>query len=172
MADNLDIIKCPACENEMQKVYMPEQGVNIDVCTHGCGGIYFDNREFKQFDEAHENIDKILEVIEGKKFAQTDEVKTRLCPVCGAPMVKNHSSYKQEIQIDECYTCGGKFLDNKELIKFRAEYATEAERSEDMIASVYSTVGIEIRNLEIKNELNRMRRSPLKRLFDSLIYKN
>ena len=169
MADNIEIISCPACGNEMEKFYMPEQGVNLDICVHGCGGIYFDNREFKQFDEKHENIEKIIKAVEGKIFADVDEAKVRICPVCGAPMVKNYSSYMQEIQIDECYTCGGKFLDNKELFRFRAEYNTEAERSADMIASVYSTVGVELKKLDTRNAYHERTKSPLQRLFQSLI---
>ena len=85
-------------------------------------------------------------------------------------MVKNFSSIKQNIQIDECYSCGGKFLDHGELLKIRAEYETEAERSGDVIKAVYSTVGVEIERLAAANELARRNRSPIKKLFDSLIY--
>ena len=56
MTDNLKKIKCPACGEEMVKIYMPQQGVNLDVCINGCGGIYFDNREFAKFDEESEDI--------------------------------------------------------------------------------------------------------------------
>ena len=51
MVDNLEEIACPACGKKMHKVFMTEQNLNIDVCLDGCGGIYFDNREFKKFDE-------------------------------------------------------------------------------------------------------------------------
>ena len=57
MADNFKTIKCPACQKEMHKIFIPSEGINIDVCLDGCGGIYFDNREFKSFDEQHESID-------------------------------------------------------------------------------------------------------------------
>ena len=39
MADNFNIIKCPACQKEMKKVFIPEKGINVDVCVDGCGGI-------------------------------------------------------------------------------------------------------------------------------------
>ena len=169
MADTIKTIKCPACDREMRKIYMPEQNINIDVCVDGCGGIYFDNREFKHFDEKHENIDKITDALEGKTFIEVDETKTRICPVCGQNMVKNFSSCRHEIEIDECYFCGGKFLDNKELVKFRAEYETEADRSADMIASVYSTVGVEMKKLDERNAYHEMTRSPLQRLFRRLM---
>lgn len=170
MADSFNTLKCPACQKEMKKIFIPEQGINVDVCTDGCGGIYFDNREFKYFDEAHENIDKITEALQGKTFIEVDENLPRTCPACGAKMVKNFSSSKREIQIDECYSCGGKFLDHGELTKFRAEYKTEAERSADIMKEVYSTVGLEIKQLEEANAIAKRNRSPLKKLFDSLIY--
>ena len=50
MADNLELIECPACGKKMHKIYMPSAGVNLDVCVDGCGCIYFDNREFNKFD--------------------------------------------------------------------------------------------------------------------------
>ncbi len=170
MADNLKPILCPACHNEMTKIFMPEQGVNLDVCLDGCGGIYFDNREFKMFDEEHESIDNIINAIDGKTFVPVEETKVRICPVCGAQMVKNYSSIQKEVQLDECYSCGGKFLDRGELTKFRQEYKTEAERSGDVIKAVYSTVGVEMERLDISNAQAKKYRSPLKKLFDSLIY--
>ena len=47
MADTLKELKCPACGKVMEKVFIPSEGINLDICTDGCGGIYFDNREFK-----------------------------------------------------------------------------------------------------------------------------
>ena len=170
MADNFKTIKCPACQHEMVKIFMPKEGVNIDVCLHGCGGIYFDNREFKYFDEPHEDINELLKAVDGKEFIKVDEDLPRSCPVCGARMVKNHTSVKREVVVDECYACGGKFLDNGELQKIRSQYTTEEERSADVMKEVYDTVGIEIKRLEAQNAELRANRSPLKKLFDHLIY--
>ncbi len=142
MADNVDTtINCPACGKPMKKIYMPEQGVNLDVCVDGCGGIYFDNREFSKFDEPHEDITPLTEILKGKEFEKVDEGITRVCPVCGADMVKNYSGANKETVVDECYHCGGKFLDYKELDKIRSEYNTEAERSSEAINLLYREVG-------------------------------
>jgi Zn-finger nucleic acid-binding protein len=138
----------------MKKIFIPSAGVNIDICTEGCGGIFFDNREFKKFDEQQENIEEISRELEGKEFTHAPE-DDRFCPACGAKMVKNFSSVKHEIQVDECYTCGGIFLDNDELKKIRAEYKTDAERSEDMVDHLYeiaAQAGIDGKDLEhVKN---------------------
>lgn len=170
MADNHEILKCPACQKDMTKVFVPKEGVNIDICLDGCGGMWFDNRELKYFDEQNEKIDEIVIAIKDKKFESVNESNHRSCPTCGARMVKNYSSVKKEVQIDECYSCGGKFLDNNELQKLRAEYATEAERSEDTIKLMYSTVGVKLKALEEERQELAKNRSSLKKLFDSIVY--
>ncbi len=170
MSDTLQPINCPACNKEMVKVFVPEEGINIDICLNGCGGIYFDNREFKKFDEKAESIDEILKAIEGKTFALVDESLPRTCPVCGSKMVKNYSSANKTIQIEECYSCGGKFLDNGELQKIRAEFDTEEERSQATMQELYNTVGGKLKELDEQRAEARANLSPLNRLFNSLIY--
>jgi len=169
MADNFNTIKCPACQKEMHKIFIPSEGINIDVCLDGCGGIYFDNREFKCFDEPHENMEEIVKAIEDKRFEKVDETLPRTCPVCGAKMVKNFASVKKEVQIDECYACGGKFLDHGELTKIRSQYKTEAERTADTMALLYDTVGVELKQLDEEREKLAKERSWLKRFFDKLV---
>ncbi len=138
MADTYETIECPACGKRMKKIFVPSAGVNIDICTEGCGGMFFDNREFEKFDEQTENIEEILKEIEGKTFEKVDESEDRFCPACGAKMVKNYSSVKREISVDECYTCGGKFLDNGELRKIRDEYRTAEERGQDVVDNMFA----------------------------------
>lgn len=128
MGDTTDKINCPACGKEMAKIYLDIQKFNVDICTEGCGGIFLDNRELKKLDENHEDITPILEAIKDKTFQRTNEALKRICPVCGHTMVKNYTDYLKNIQIDECYNCGGKFFDAGELIKTRNEYKTEGER--------------------------------------------
>ena len=144
MEDNLEIIKCPQCGKEMKKVFFSEQGINLDVCVDGCGGIYFDNREFSKFDEKAEDITPLEQVFAGKTYEEINSDKQLECPVCGANMVKNHSSAKQEIQVDDCYNCGGKFLNHNELEKIRAEYNKEEDRAKDVIEKLYNTAGLEL----------------------------
>ncbi len=170
MSDTLQTIKCPACNKEMIKVFVPEEGINIDICLNGCGGIFFDNREFKKFDEKAENIDEILKAIEGKTFALVDESLPRTCPVCGSKMVKNYSSANRTIQIDECYSCGGKFLDNGELQKIREEFETEAERSQATMRELYDTVGVKLREMDEQRAEAYSKRPPVSKLFQALIY--
>ncbi|MBR1977420.1 zf-TFIIB domain-containing protein [bacterium] len=133
MADTKNELTCPACGSKMEKVLIKHTGFNIDICLNGCGGIFFDNREFKYFDEKAENIKQIEKLTAGKEFIHASESLIRTCPACKSKMVKNYSSANKTIEIDECYICGGKFLDNQELQKIRAEYETEEDRSNAVI---------------------------------------
>lgn len=119
MADSHHTLTCPACGEDMQKIFIPTPGINIDICTRGCGGIFFDNREFKLFDNPDKDIEDLIDATENNDFKPVDESLDRICPACGAKMVKNFANRYKEIQIDECYTCGGKFLDHGELTKLR-----------------------------------------------------
>lgn len=76
MADNKEIIKCPACGEDMVKVLIPDLNIYVDICLNGCGGMLFDNRELEKFDEPHENIDDILTAIKEKSFKEVDIKKT------------------------------------------------------------------------------------------------
>lgn len=134
MADSKEIIKCPACNKDMEKIFMPEAGVNLDVCLNGCGGIYFDNRELEKFDEKQENIDALLEQIEGKKFNPVNDNELRICPACGMPMAKMGAA-DGEVIIDVCHTCGAKFLDNGELQKIR-KYKNDTEKMDTIINGI------------------------------------
>jgi Zn-finger nucleic acid-binding protein len=169
MADTLKPLTCPACGKTMEKVFIPSQGINIDICTDGCGGIFFDNREFDKFDEKNEDISAIIAKIEGKTFSKPNESMTRVCPNCGAKMVKNHSSVKQQIEIDECYTCGGRFLDNSELVKIREEYENNEERDEDILRYVYQKVGHQLAEQERKySEIGTHDKTYVRKFFDVL----
>lgn len=119
MTDSLDIIKCPACGCEMQKVFIPEKAINIDICTNGCGGIFFDNTEIQEFSGENENLSEIKKLFESKNYMPVDETKTRICPACNTPMAKTNAL---GIQIDTCYNCGAIFLDNGEFEQVRTKF--------------------------------------------------
>lgn len=128
MSDTLDEMNCPACHKPMKKIYLENQKFNIDICLDGCGGIFLDNREIKKLDESTDDINPIIEAVKNKEFEKVDESAKRICPACGHLMVKNNASHLANVQIDECYNCGGKFFDKDELVKFRNEFESEEDR--------------------------------------------
>ena len=138
MKDTQETLFCPACGKDMKKIKMRKEGVFLDVCINGCGGIYFDNRELEKFDENSEDISDLVAAYEGKTFKKVDQDIDRVCPCCGGNFVKNFVSAKREIQIDDCYNCGGKFFDHEELVKMRAQYGNTQERIDDVVNYIYS----------------------------------
>lgn len=167
MADNLEGIFCPACGKEMEKIFMSAQGVNLDVCTNGCGGIFFDNREFKKFDENAEDISPLVNALKNKTFTKVDTTEKRFCATCGSQMVKNYASARKEIEIDECYICGSKFLDNEELIKIRAQFETESDRADDALKKFFNENKKELDKFDEKYKRQMASQSLLSRIIQS-----
>ena len=133
MADNYKFIECPACGKTMKKVFLEKQGFIVDICLDGCGGLWLDNRELSKIDNPNENITPIEEAYTNCNFKKVDSLDERICPLCKTKMVKNNVSAKQEILIDECYSCGGKFFDYKELDAMRAQYENDKDRVADVL---------------------------------------
>ena len=131
MADNDKNLFCPACHSKMTKVPVGFAGVNIDICIDGCGGIYFDTKELEKVVNPSKDINGLLKIFEGKHYTPVNEDAIRVCPLCGARMVKNSTESIKDIQIDECYNCGGKFLDHGELEKIRHQKIKNIEEQYD-----------------------------------------
>ena len=138
MTDTKEELICPACGEKMTKV-LTKEGINIDVCTEGCGGIWFDNRELEKFDEADENAEDILNLLNEKIFGKVSDNTVRICPVCKTKMVKNKYSMNTDIEIDECYNCGGKFLDFNEILHIRNSKQPTDEQINSLINNIYKT---------------------------------
>lgn len=112
-------MKCPACSRDL--VEINAGGLRVDVCQDGCGGIWFDNRELQQVDEAHEfDLDPFLD-IRYDLDVLVDFSARRTCPRCtGSVLMRQGYGGSNRIQVDRCATCGGIFLDGGELTQIRA----------------------------------------------------
>ena len=167
--DTLEEIKCPACGKTMEKVFIKSEGINIDICTEGCGGIFFDNREFDAFNEAHEDISLIEEKLSGKDFESVDDNAERICPACGGKMVKNTIKVNGNVFVDVCYLCGGKFLDHGELQKIRAEYINDDVHSCTVMEFLYQEIGQELTEMELERARQKAGRNLGQKLFYSIL---
>ncbi len=156
MKDNREILICPACGKDMEKVKMHDEGLFLDVCLNGCGGIYFDNRELEKFDEKTENIDDLTAAYKGRTF-ETAEDRDRVCPSCGNNFVKHFVGVEMDVKIDDCYSCGGKFFDFCELEKMREQYNSTKERINDVVNHMYSSDS----GSEIREQLGKPRKKAL-----------
>ncbi len=147
MPDSEKVLICPACGEEMNKIYIEEIQCLIDICLDGCGGLFFDNREYKKVYGNESAIDQIKAALEGKNFKPVEPSK-RTCPACGMKMITNKTSLDGSVIIDDCYGCGGKFLDYGELDKIKAEFKSENEHSEDVMKYLKNKMGEEYTEIQ------------------------
>lgn len=133
-------MNCPVCANAM--VEMDFGGVVVDVCETGCKGIWFDWMELGRLDETHEGAGRALEAaLSSPRVNDADRGKIN-CPKCGKPMQIHKYKRAKAVSVDECYLCGGFFLDSGELTLIRDEYMTDAEHAEYVEQLVASTPGV------------------------------
>ena len=118
---------CPACESKL--IEKNCDGIHVDVCENGCGGLWFDWLELKKFDEPHEATGaEILEMANANPV-QTDMSKRHNCPKCPDIVLYRHFySTKRHVEVDECPKCGGFWLDAGELAQIRSLFSSDAER--------------------------------------------
>ena len=122
-------MKCPGCNNELSA--FKAGSAEVDICKDHCGGIWFDAGEFEHYDEAHEDApEQILRAI-GHATVAIDRNKARACPRCsGATLKKLFFDSARELQIDQCPTCSGIWLDPGELKLIRNENAGSTKRKQ------------------------------------------
>src|SRR5205823_9860723 len=117
-------MKCPVCGKEM---VTENFGVNVDVCENGCKGIWFDQRKLVMLDEKNEGLGAALEA--ALRYPRNNDGRRAAieCPKCSIPMHAHEYNRAKEVNVDECYKCGGIFLDSGELTEIRDNYMSDAE---------------------------------------------
>ncbi len=118
-------MKCPACGKEM--VSENFGSATVDVCENGCKGIWFDHGELALLDESHKGSGAALEAALRYPKTNAGQRGQIPCPKCGIPMHIHKYLRDKEVNVDECYKCGGFFLDSGELTDIRDHYMNDAE---------------------------------------------
>ncbi|RMF71292.1 MAG: hypothetical protein D6738_14235 [Acidobacteria bacterium] len=120
-------MNCPACGKPLSERVV--EGVAVDVCRHGCGGLWFDAGELQRFDEPDEPGAGELDASSAGASPPPRRDRPLPCPRCrGSRMMRRWWSVRRQVEIDECPTCGGIWLDRGELAALRALFASEDER--------------------------------------------
>ena len=117
-------MKCPVCGQEMVRENF---GIEVDVCEHGCKGIWFDQGELARLDEKDEGFGPALAAALHYPRNNHKQRGPIDCPKCGTPMRIHQYRRAKEVNVDECYRCGGFFLDSGELTEIRDRWMSEQE---------------------------------------------
>lgn len=119
---------CPVCSKEMTQEDFG--GTLVDFCRDGCQGIWFDWMEIVRLDEvgegAGENMQKALDLPHADDAAR-GPIK---CPKCGITMHAHKYKAAKDVTVDECYSCGGFFLDAGELKAIKDRHMTEQQEAD------------------------------------------
>jgi Zn-finger nucleic acid-binding protein len=106
-------------------------GLKVDVCTLGCGGIWFDRAELERVDGHTESFpDAIIRSVRNAAVV-VDRRAERRCPRCvETVLLREYLDDERSIEADECPNCGGHFLDLGELAHLRAVSARDEESAQ------------------------------------------
>lgn len=119
-------MNCPACDSTLETLNV--DGLAVDVCRSGCGGLWFDNFELRRVDALDEKLGTALAHMEFNPDAVVLREK-RPCPKCtGITMLQHKFSREKPVIVDECPSCGGIWLDGGELAEIRQPVTTKDER--------------------------------------------
>lgn len=115
-------MQCPSCDQTLRT--MTYEGIRIETCD-GCGGEWLDSEELKHIVQAREarfspEERQAIAQATGIKGVKLERVDRDLrCPKCGGTTDAVNYGGDTGIIIDRCTSCGGFWLDAKEMEKIQ-----------------------------------------------------
>jgi len=117
-------MNCPVC---VQAMVQENFGIEVYVCESSCKGIFFDHSELQMLDKAGEGMGPAIEAaLLSPRHNDANRAQLK-CPRCSIPMHAHRFNRDEEVNVDECYGCGGFFLDAGELKEIRDHYMSDAD---------------------------------------------
>lgn len=121
-------MECPVCKKIMS--VQDFGGVKVDVCNTGCKGIWFDWFELTNLDEKNEGMGDLLKQALNSDHHKDSNRGRINCPKCQNPMAAHFYQSSKDVTVDECYQCGGFYLDSGELEVIRENFMSQQDRAE------------------------------------------
>ena len=150
-------MNCPACTRALATRTF--DGIELDACVDGCGGLWFDQFEFRKFDEPHEEAGAGLLDLDGVRTRPTAADDRFECPRCEEDLVlrRRFFSTRRQVEVDECPACAGIWLDVRELRDLRSLFESEEARKEAAAAYFDEVFGPQLAALRAESEAGRDR---------------
>lgn len=146
MVDNNLTLVCPRCRKVMKKLHLQGVNLNVDYCDSGCKSFFFDKLEFKKILSNIEEKEYLLSILSVENQEQDELMK--ICPVCGTKMMKTLIG-SINVKFDECYNCGGMFIDQKTL-KDYIDKSNQIKTSDEQVINLIKSKMPE----NLRNEFN------------------
>jgi Zn-finger nucleic acid-binding protein len=125
-------------------------GVTVDICEDGCKGIWFDWMELTRLDEENEGFGEALMAAMNHRRVNDENREPLKCPKCGLAMHAHKYKSSKEVNVDECYQCGGFFLDSGELRVIKESFMSEEERDQYIQKLLSEMPGYQEREKELE----------------------
>ena len=158
---------CPACGSQLQEIKTTKFTFNI--CKNGCGGILINKQDFKNIClKIKDAGDEFININSNKnEKSYTDQV--RICPKCNNRKMVQH--FMNGIEIEECYKCGGIWLDIGELESICEKKTKKTKINYNAVDAASGPIGVEgIRHL--LEEIKKVRKNIKKnKVFHSQTFK-
>jgi len=144
-------MNCPACRSLLEERTVED--VKLDVCSQGCGGVWFDQFEFRKFDEPHEEAGTELLDLEAARTRPTGADDRFECPCCDDVVLRRHFfSTKRQVEVDECPSCAGVWLDVGELRDIRSLFPSEEARKQAASEYFDDVFGPDLQSMRAESE--------------------
>jgi Zn-finger nucleic acid-binding protein len=121
-----------------------------------CKGIWFAHKELESLDQPGEGMGLAIEAALSSPRVDTAPRAPIQCPRCAIQMQTHKFQRDKEIDVDECYSCGGFFLDSGELKEIWDHYMSDADRKAYAEKIENAVPGFTAADREINREGRRM----------------
>lgn len=144
-------MKCPFCGHPLTNY---KAGVfNVDVCSGGCGGMWFENLKLENLKKLPAVVVSELLKIEPDRNIVYELKKRYKCPNCvDVVMMRHFFNIKKDFQIDQCPQCGGIWLDGGLLKKVLLSFKDEKQITEAFEEYFMKTFGRQLAQTKMENQ--------------------